>query len=269
VSTPEIDSEEIGRRTLAFLKTLDDVAYIRFLSVYRDFDSVDRFIEEIRHLGGDRGETTQPTLERGGRGERARRHLTPRERDLRSLNALPMSARRASIAFGLASVGQASPPPPPDRPDGDTTSERCVESMSTYFPKEPQNDWVLVDATGQTVGRLATQIASVLRGKHKPDFTPNQAGGDFVVVVNAEKVVFTGNKLEQKVYTRYTGYPGGLKTDHGRRDAREAPRARAREGRLGHAPQEPPGPQADPAPEGLRRRGAPARRAAARADGAP
>jgi transcriptional repressor NrdR len=63
VSTPEIDSEEIGRRTLAFLKTLDDVAYIRFLSVYRDFDSVDRFIEEIRHLGGDRGETTQPTLE--------------------------------------------------------------------------------------------------------------------------------------------------------------------------------------------------------------
>ena len=84
--------------------------------------------------------------------------------------------------------------------------------MSTYFPKEPQNGWVLVDATGQTVGRLATQIASVLRGKHKPDFTPNQAGGDFVIVVNAEKVVFTGNKLEQKVYTRYTGYPGGLKT---------------------------------------------------------
>ncbi len=63
VSTPEIDSEEIGRRTLAFLKVLDDVAYIRFLSVYRDFDSVDRFIEEIRQLGSNRGETTQPTLE--------------------------------------------------------------------------------------------------------------------------------------------------------------------------------------------------------------
>lgn len=83
--------------------------------------------------------------------------------------------------------------------------------MSTYFPKEPTPGWVVVDATGQTVGRLATQLASVLRGKHKPDFTPHQAGGDFVIVVNAEKVVFSGNKLDQKVYTRYTGYQGGLK----------------------------------------------------------
>lgn len=84
--------------------------------------------------------------------------------------------------------------------------------MSTYFPKEPTPGWVVVDATGQTVGRLATQVASVLRGKHKPDFTPHQAGGDFVIVVNAGKVVFSGNKLDQKVYTRYTGYQGGLKT---------------------------------------------------------
>jgi large subunit ribosomal protein L13 len=84
--------------------------------------------------------------------------------------------------------------------------------MSTYFPKEPTNDWVIVDATGQHVGRLATQVASVLRGKHKVDYTPNQAGGDFVVVINADKVVFTGNKLDGKVYTRYTGYPGGLIT---------------------------------------------------------
>jgi len=84
--------------------------------------------------------------------------------------------------------------------------------MSTYFPKEPTPGWVVVDAAGQTVGRLATQVASVLRGKHKPDFTPNQAGGDFVIVVNAAKVVFSGNKLDQKVYTRYTGYQGGLKT---------------------------------------------------------
>ena len=83
--------------------------------------------------------------------------------------------------------------------------------MSTYFPKEPTPGWVVVDAAGQTVGRLATQVASVLRGKHKPDFTPHQAGGDFVIVVNAEKVVFSGNKLDQKVYTRYTGYQGGLK----------------------------------------------------------
>ncbi|MBW6456001.1 MAG: 50S ribosomal protein L13 [Trueperaceae bacterium] len=84
--------------------------------------------------------------------------------------------------------------------------------MSTYFPKEPTPGWMVVDATGQTVGRLATQVASVLRGKHKPDFTPHQAGGDFVIVVNADKVVFSGNKLDQKVYTRYTGYQGGLKT---------------------------------------------------------
>lgn len=83
--------------------------------------------------------------------------------------------------------------------------------MKTYFPKETTNDWVIIDAAGQTVGRLATQIASVLKGKHKPTYTPNQPGGDFVIVVNAEKVAFTGRKLDQKVYTRYTGYQGGLR----------------------------------------------------------
>ncbi|MFA5595008.1 MAG: 50S ribosomal protein L13 [Trueperaceae bacterium] len=83
--------------------------------------------------------------------------------------------------------------------------------MKTYFPKETTNDWVVIDAEGQTVGRLATQIASVLKGKHKPTYTPNQPGGDFVVVVNAEKVAFSGRKLDQKVYTRYTGYQGGLR----------------------------------------------------------
>lgn len=83
--------------------------------------------------------------------------------------------------------------------------------MKTYFPSETTNDWVVVDAEGQTVGRLATRIATTLRGKHKVDFTPNQAGGDFVIVVNADKVVFTGSKLDQKHYTRYSGYQGGLK----------------------------------------------------------
>ena len=83
--------------------------------------------------------------------------------------------------------------------------------MKTYFPKETTNDWVVIDADGQTVGRLATQIASVLKGKHKPTYTPNQPGGDFVVVVNADKVTFSGRKLDQKVYTRYTGYQGGLR----------------------------------------------------------
>ncbi len=84
--------------------------------------------------------------------------------------------------------------------------------MKTYFPKDPGNDWVIIDAAGQKVGRLATQIAAVLKGKHKPTYTPHQPGGDYVIVINAEKVEFSGNKLDQKVYTRYTGYQGGLRT---------------------------------------------------------
>jgi large subunit ribosomal protein L13 len=88
--------------------------------------------------------------------------------------------------------------------------------MKTYFPKEVKNDWLVVDASGQTVGRLATRIAHALRGKHKVDFTPNQACGDFVIVLNAAKVVFTKDKLDNKIYTRYTGYQGGLKTETAR-----------------------------------------------------
>ncbi|MFN2321973.1 MAG: 50S ribosomal protein L13 [Trueperaceae bacterium] len=95
--------------------------------------------------------------------------------------------------------------------------------MSTFFPKEFTPGWVIVDASGQTVGRLATQIASVLKGKHKPEYTPNQPMGDFVVVVNAEKVVFTGHKLDQKIYTRYTGYQGGLKMTTAREMLEKAP----------------------------------------------
>jgi large subunit ribosomal protein L13 len=99
-----------------------------------------------------------------------------------------------------------SAPIKPGKPPKDVTS------VKTMFPKETHNDWVVIDAAGQTVGRLATRIATVLRGKHKPDYTPHLAGGDFVIVINAEKVVFTGRKLDQKVYTRYSGYQGGLKT---------------------------------------------------------
>ena len=74
-----------------------------------------------------------------------------------------------------------------------------------------RHDWVLVDATDKTLGRLATKIAMVLRGKHKPEFTPNCDTGDYVVVINASKVKTTGNKLEGKIYYRHTEYPGGLK----------------------------------------------------------
>ena len=83
--------------------------------------------------------------------------------------------------------------------------------MKTYVPKQVEPRWVLIDAEGKTLGRLATKIATLLRGKHRPDWTPNVAMGDFVVVVNAATIRVTGKKLEQKIYTRYCGYPGGLK----------------------------------------------------------
>ena len=85
--------------------------------------------------------------------------------------------------------------------------------MKSYMarPLEVERRWYVVDAEGQTLGRLATEIANVLRGKNKPQYTPHVDTGDFVVVVNAEKVVVTGRKAEQKVYRRHSGYPGGLK----------------------------------------------------------
>ncbi len=72
-------------------------------------------------------------------------------------------------------------------------------------------EWYLVDADGKTLGRLATQIADTLRGKNKPQYTPHVDTGDFVVVVNAEKIAVTGKKLDEKLYRRHSGYPGGLK----------------------------------------------------------
>ena len=84
--------------------------------------------------------------------------------------------------------------------------------MKTYSakPGEVAREWYLVDADGQTLGRLATQIADTLRGKRKPQFTPHVDTGDFVIVVNAEKIVTTGAKLDKKRYYRHSGYPGGL-----------------------------------------------------------
>jgi large subunit ribosomal protein L13 len=86
--------------------------------------------------------------------------------------------------------------------------------MKTFVatPENRERDWLVVDATGQTLGRLATQIADVLRGKHKPEYTPHCDVGDFVVVVNAEKISVTGKKREEKLYHRYSGYPGGLRS---------------------------------------------------------
>lgn len=86
--------------------------------------------------------------------------------------------------------------------------------MKTYQqkPAEVERRWWLVDAQGKVLGRLASQVASLLRGKHKPTFTPHVDGGDFVVVVNADKVRLTGRKAERKVYFWHSGYPGGLKS---------------------------------------------------------
>ncbi|HMS63448.1 MAG TPA: 50S ribosomal protein L13, partial [Solirubrobacteraceae bacterium] len=92
--------------------------------------------------------------------------------------------------------------------------------MKTYAPNpktyvananDRERNWLVVDATGQTLGRLATQIADALRGKRKPEYTPHVDTGDFVVVINAEKISVTGNKRREKLYRRHSGYPGGLK----------------------------------------------------------
>lgn len=83
----------------------------------------------------------------------------------------------------------------------------------TFVTKQEdvQREWLVVDATGQTLGRLATRIANILHGKHKPIYSPAVDVGDYVIVINAEKIHVTGRKLDKKIYYRHTGYPGGLK----------------------------------------------------------
>lgn len=86
--------------------------------------------------------------------------------------------------------------------------------MGTYLakPADVTRKWYVIDANGKTLGRLAARIAIVLRGKHKPTFTPHVDTGDHVVVINAEKIALTGDKFRTKIYTHHTGYPGGLKS---------------------------------------------------------
>ena len=94
--------------------------------------------------------------------------------------------------------------------------------MKTFVakPGEVEKKWILIDAEGLVVGRLATLIAMRLKGKHKPIYTPHVDCGDNVIVINADKVVFTGNKYEDKIYYRHTGYPGGIKERTPRRSSR-------------------------------------------------
>ena len=97
--------------------------------------------------------------------------------------------------------------------------------MKTFSanPAEVRRDWYVVDATGKTLGRLSTELARRLRGKHKPEYTPHVDTGDYIVVVNAEKIRVTGNKLKDKVYHHHTGYIGNLKSISLERLLAEAP----------------------------------------------
>lgn len=85
--------------------------------------------------------------------------------------------------------------------------------MSTFMAKQEKikRDWYIIDATGKPLGRMATKVAAILRGKHKPIYTPHVDTGDHVIIVNADKVILTGKKMDEKMYYHHTGYPGGIK----------------------------------------------------------
>lgn len=118
--------------------------------------------------------------------------------------------------------------------------EKIVNTRSYNTPsakkEEVVHDWYIVDATGQTAGRLFSRIAHVLRGKHKPSFTPHVDCGDCVVVINADKIRFTGQKLDQKEYVHYTGYPGGQRREIARNLMARKPEAIIENGVRGMLP---------------------------------
>ena len=113
--------------------------------------------------------------------------------------------------------------------------------MKTYMPKAAEIDrkWYIVDAEGQVFGRVASQVASILRGKNKPIYTPNVDTGDYVIIINADKVVMTGKKLDQKVYYHHSGYAGGLKETKYRKLLAEKPEFAMRRAVVGMLPKGP------------------------------
>ena len=127
--------------------------------------------------------------------------------------------------------------------------------MRTFSPKagDIQHQWHVIDASDVVLGRLASHAAILLRGKHKPIFAPHVDTGDFVIVVNAEKVALTGRKLEQKQAYRHSGYPGGLRSVAYGDLLEKHPERADREGRPGHAAEELAGPQHAAQAQGLRR----------------
>lgn len=113
------------------------------------------------------------------------------------------------------SVAETNPPFTPDRRPGHPgihPREKKVSAVPTYAPKagDTTRSWYVIDATDVVLGRLAVAAANLLRGKHKPTFAPNVDGGDFVIVINADKVAISGDKLQHKMVYRHSGYPGGL-----------------------------------------------------------
>src|SRR5690606_30362695 len=102
---------------------------------------------------------------------------------------------------------------------------RSFGSVKTYTAKKEdiERQWFVIDAKDQTLGRMATQIATILRGKHKPIFTPHMDTGDLVIVINAEKIHVTGNRLDDKMYYHHSGYPGGLRSKSLRQMLRDKP----------------------------------------------
>lgn len=113
--------------------------------------------------------------------------------------------------------------------------------VNTYMAKKGAFDrqWYVIDAEGQVLGRMATQVASMLRGKHKPIYTPHVDTGDYIIIVNADKVRFTGKKLDQKIYYHHTGYPGGLKEVTARRMMQRKPEFVVKEAVRGMLPKGP------------------------------
>ncbi len=117
--------------------------------------------------------------------------------------------------------------------------------MNTYMAKaaDVQRKWYVVDAEGVVLGRLASQVATILRGKHKPIYTPHVDTGDYVIILNADKVVLTGKKLDQKVYYSHSGFPGGLKETVYRRLMAEKPEFAVKHAIIGMLPKGPLGRQ--------------------------
>ena len=117
--------------------------------------------------------------------------------------------------------------------------------MKTYVPKTADIDrkWYVVDAEGVVLGRLASQVANILRGKNKPIYTPNVDTGDYVIIINADKVVLTGKKLDQKIYYHHSGYAGGLKETSYRKLIAEKPELAVRHAVVGMLPKGPLGRQ--------------------------